>query len=96
MDRGQRCYKLYDANIADIYKLFKNSSDIEHIIKLIEKSKIVEQDYYLSVSTYVEAEDIRENVNIISLNTKIASIVANVDRLRNSIAEIEGSNDRVD
>lgn len=87
--------KLSDDSIADIYKLFADALDVPHIAKLIENSKIVEQDYNLSVSTYVEQEDMREVVDITALNAEIAGIVANVNRLRcsidNIIAEIEGT-----
>jgi type I restriction enzyme M protein len=86
--------KLSDANISDIYKLFADAADVDYTAKLVENSVIVEQDYNLSVSTYVEAEDTREKVDITELNAEIAGIVANVDRLRKSIddivAEIEG------
>ena len=48
----------------------------------------------LSVSTYVEAEDTREKIDIRKLNAEIAEIVAREDELRKSIdaiiAEIEG------
>jgi len=88
--------KLSDTNIADIYKLFADAADVDYTAKLVENSVIVEQDYNLSVSTYVEAEDTREKVDITELNAEIAGIVANVDRLRKSIddivAEIEGNN----
>ena len=56
--------------------------------------EIKEQDYNLSVSTYVEAEDTREKVDIVKLNAEIEEIVAREDVLRSEIrkiiAEIEG------
>ena len=56
--------------------------------------EIVEQDYNLSVSTYVEAEDTREKVDIVKLNAEIKDIVAREQMLRDEIdkiiAEIEG------
>ncbi len=48
----------------------------------------------LSVSTYVEAEDTREKVDIVKLNAEIREIVAREQVLRDEIdkiiAEIEG------
>ena len=48
--------------------------------------EIAENDYNLSVSTYVEQEDTREVVDIAVLNAQIAEIVKREDVLR---AEIE-------
>ena len=53
-----------------------------------------ENDYNLSVSTYVEAKDTREKIDIAKLNAEIAQIVARENELRAAIdqivAEIEG------
>ena len=55
---------------------------------------MAENDFNLSVSTYVEQEDTREQVDIVKLNAEIAEIVAREDVLRKEIdkiiAEIEG------
>jgi type I restriction enzyme M protein len=57
-------------------------------------SEIEEQGYNLSVSTYVEQEDMREKVDITALNAEIERIVAREDELRREIdrmiKEIEG------
>ena len=54
----------------------------------------VRNDYNLSVSTYVEAEDTREKIDIVKLNAEIREIVAREQVLRDEIdkiiAEIEG------
>ena len=47
-----------------------------------------EQDYNLSVSTYVEQEDTREKIDIDVLNQEIAETVANIDHLRAEIDKI--------
>ena len=56
-------------------------------------SEIAENDYNLSVSTYVEQEDTREVIDIAVLNAEIAEIVKREDVLRAEIdriiAEIE-------
>ena len=56
--------------------------------------EVAENDYNLSVSTYVEAEDTREKVDIVKLNAEIREIVAREQVLRDEIdkiiAEIEG------
>ena len=56
--------------------------------------EIVNNEYNLAVSSYVEQEDTREVINIDELNAEIRKTVANIDRLRAEIdkivAEIEG------
>lgn len=58
---------------------------------------IAAQDYNLSVSTYVEQEDKREEINIVTLNAEIEQIVVREQVLRDEIAkiisEIEGDGD---
>ena len=61
----------------------------------LTNDEIAENDYNLSVSTYVEAEDTREKIDIRKLNAEIEEIVAREDVLRKEIAkiiaEIEGT-----
>lgn len=75
-------------------QLFTERKDVPHVAHLAAYEEIVEQDYNLSVSTYVEAEDIREKVDIVKLNAEIKDIVAREQMLRDEIdkiiAEIEG------
>ena len=56
--------------------------------------ELAENDYNLSVSTYVEQKDTREVIDIAVLNAQITEIVKREDVLRNEIdriiAEIEG------
>jgi len=47
-----------------------------------------EQDYNLSVSTYVEQEDTREKIDIVALNAEIEKIVAREQVLREEIDKI--------
>ena len=63
-------------------------------LPLASYEEIAENDYNLSVSSYVEAEDTREEVDIAQLNASIAEIVEKENALRAEIdriiAEIEG------
>ena len=65
-----------------------------YFAKLVPNGDIGEQDYNLSVSTYVEQEDTREVIDITQLNEEIRQIVAREQNLREEIekivAEIEG------
>ena len=86
--------KLTDENIAHIVDQFVARKDIEHVAHLAPYSEVQQNNYTLSVSTYVQAEDTREVVDIKQLNAQIAEIVAKEAVLRAEIdkiiAEIEG------
>lgn len=68
--------------------MFANKKDIDYVSKSVDNSKIALENYNLSVSTYVEAKDTREVINIVELNAKIKKTVANIDRLRAEIDKI--------
>ncbi|WP_448820097.1 N-6 DNA methylase, partial [Cetobacterium sp.] len=67
---------------------FDTKEDIDHVSKSVDNSKIAEEDYNLSVNTYVEAKDTREIIDIKELNAKIKAAVSNIDRLRIEIDKI--------
>lgn len=80
--------KLTDDNINDIVEIFINRKDKEHIAKLVSNEEISENDYNLSVSTYVEKEDTREKIDIVELNKEIDEIVKREQILRDEIKKI--------
>jgi len=80
--------KLTDENINDIVEIFTNREDKKHIAKLVSNEEISENDYNLSVSTYVEKKDTREKIDIIELNKEIDEIVAREQILRDEIKKI--------
>ena len=90
--------KLTRENIARIVDTFAQRAEIKHFSHLADYSEVAENDYNLSVSTYVEAEDTREKVDIKKLNAEIAEIVAREATLREAIdaiiKEIEGKNEQ--
>ncbi|MGV0928392.1 type I restriction-modification system subunit M [Empedobacter sp. ULE_I145] len=85
---------LEDAHIEKIMQLFDTKEDVEHVALTIDNAKIAENDYNLSVSSYVEAVDTREVIDIKVLNTELAETVNNISSLRAAIdhlvKEIEG------
>ena len=80
--------KLIDANIENIVKIFTDRKDIDYVSKLVSNKDIAENDYNLSVSTYVEKEDTREKIDISVLNKEIEKIVARENILREEINKI--------
>ena len=80
--------KLTRANIDKIVAAYTRRETEQYFTKLIPNSEIAEQDYNISVSTYVEQEDKREVVDIFALNAEIERIVAREDLLRREIDAI--------
>ena len=87
--------KLTQSNIDRIVDTFAQRKEDKHFSHLASYEEVAENDYNLSVSTYVKAEDTREKVDIQKLNAEIEEIVAREETLRKEIAaiiqEIEGA-----
>lgn len=86
--------KLTEENIAAVVEAFTSREEKEHFSHLAPFDEVKENDFNLSVSTYVEQEDTREVIDIKKLNAEIAEIVKREEALRAEIdkiiAEIEG------
>ena len=84
---------LTEEHIAEIVKLFADKADVPHIAQNAAQQTVKDNGYNLAVSSYVEAEDTREAVDIKQLNAEISETVAKNERLRREIdaviAEIE-------
>ncbi|MCL1623119.1 type I restriction-modification system subunit M [Moraxella sp. Tifton1] len=79
---------LTDARIAEIVKLFADKQDVAHICKMVENSDIEANDYNLAVSSYVEAKDDKEVIDIVLLNDEINQTVSKISQLRDKIDSI--------
>lgn len=80
--------KLTPENIERIVDVFAKREEIQHFSHLASYEEVSENDYNLSVSTYVEAEDTREKIDIVKLNAEIKKIVAREQVLRDEIDKI--------
>lgn len=80
--------KLTEENIHKIVDAFVSRADTEHFARCVPYAEIAENDYNLSVSTYVEQKDTREVIDIVKLNAEIEQIVAREQVLRDEIAKI--------
>jgi type I restriction enzyme M protein len=85
---------LLDTHINEIMRVFDTKADEPHFAQSVPNERIVAKDYNLSVSSYVEAKDNREVVDITQLNAEIETTVARIDQLRTQIdaivADLEG------
>ena len=94
IDATKECIKvtnnnqLTEQNINNIIKIFENREDLEYVAKLVSSKEIAENDYNLSVSTYVEKKDTREKIDIDKLNKEIEEIVVREQLLRDEINKI--------
>ena len=79
---------LTEENIKTILSTFASKENKKYFAESVPYEKIVENDYNLSVSTYVEKEDTREKIDIDVLNKEIAATVQNIDKLRSEIDKI--------
>lgn len=86
--RGAAKNKLTEANISKIYDCVMNRSTIEHFSNYVENEQIVQNDYTLSVATYVEQKDTTEVINITELNKQISNVVERQNSLRKQIDAI--------
>lgn len=79
---------LTDEDIERILNLFSAKADEAHICRCVSYEEIKANEYNLSVSSYVEAKDEREIIDIKELNLEISQIVAKQAELRAQIDEI--------
>jgi type I restriction enzyme M protein len=85
---------LLDAHIDQIMTVFDSKANIDHFAQSVPFEKVASNDYNLSVSSYVEAKDNREVVDIAQLNAELKTTVTKIDQLRTEIdailAQIDG------
>jgi len=86
--RGGNKNKLSDANRKRILNAFIERKSEDHFVRLVQNKDIAENDYNIAVSSYVEQENTKEEVDIEKLNAEIAEIVIRQQKLRESIDEI--------
>ncbi|MHA3722477.1 type I restriction-modification system subunit M [Leucobacter sp. HY1910] len=87
--------KLASGNLQKILVALEEREHQDHFAATVANSAIAENDYNIAVSSYVEAEDTREVIDITELNSRIAHIVASQAQLRTKIdaivADLEGA-----
>jgi len=79
---------LTDVHIEQIMQAFDYKANIKHFAQSVNNDKITENDYNLSVSSYVEAKDTRKKIDITQLNAELKTTVAKINQLRSDIDAI--------
>ena len=92
---GEEFYKketnnnvLTEEHIARIIQIFADKEPVAHVATSVPYAEIVENDYNLSVTSYVEPEDQTEEIDIDLLQSEIAETVARINQLRSDINAI--------
>jgi len=86
--RGGNKNKLSEENRLKILQAFTERTDKEHFAKLMENKAIEENGYNIAVSSYVVLKDMREVIDITTLNADIVRMVAKQHELRTAIDAI--------
>ena len=80
--------KLSDTNIDNIVSFIKNRTDVENKAIVISNEDIADNDYNISVNSYLKTSAIVSEIDIFELNKHIEEIVANQSRVRKELDEI--------
>lgn len=85
---------LEQQDIDTIVSAFVDRKDEQYFCKLVSNEDILANDCNLSVSSYVEAEDTREKIDIKAVNKDVVKVVNDVNKFREKvngfIEEMEG------
>jgi type I restriction enzyme M protein len=86
--------KLREEDRDKILESFTKREDIEYFSRIVDHDEIANNDYTLSVTSYVKSQDTTEEIDIKALNAEIKQIVARQQELRQQIdkivADLEG------
>ena len=80
--------KLSDENINNIVNLLKERKTVENKAYLATYEEIKENDYNISVNSYLKTNINEEKINIEEVNKKLAEIVPRQQRIRKELEEI--------
>lgn len=80
--------ELSDSNVNEILKIFDEKNILSTNSALVDHETIVNNNYNLSVNSYVKSKDNREVIDISKINSDIEDIIAKIDLLRKQINSI--------
>lgn len=80
--------KLSDANIDNILSLLKNRVDVENKAIVVPNEEIAENDYNISVNSYLKTVTDEVEIDIVELNKNIQEIVAKQSQVRKELDSI--------
>jgi len=93
-DKKTNNNELSDTHIKQVMAVFDSKANVDHFARSVSYETVTANDYNLSVSSYIDARDNRELVDIAKLNAELKTTVTRIDQLRKDIdaivAVIEG------
>ena len=81
---------LSEEHIDRIVTLFDSRDAVEHVALSVDKSVIAENDFNLSVNTYVKAKDMRPKIDIAKLNKEVDQTIQRINELHKGINVDQG------
>jgi len=86
--RGDAKNVLQTENQQKILKVYTDKKDIPYFARLVSQNEIAENDYNLSVSSYVNSKPTEQDIDIKELNQQIDQVVQKQMYLREELAKI--------
>ena len=80
--------KLSDTNIENILSLLKNRVDVENKAILVPNEEIADNDYNISVNSYLKTITDEVEIDIVELNKSIQEIVTKQEQVRKELDAI--------
>jgi len=87
-EKGTNNNLLLDVHIDQIMAVFDSKANVDHFARSVSYETVTANNYNLSVSSYIDARDNREVVDIAQLNAELKTTVARIDQLRKEIDAI--------
>jgi len=80
--------KLSDENINNIINLLKDRKSVENKSYLATYDEVKDNDYNISVSSYLKTNTNENNIDIVEVNKKLAEVVPRQQEIRKELEEI--------
>ena len=80
--------KLRPSDIDTIVDVYSRRSNVQYLSRLVDYDEVKEQKYNLTVTSYVEQKDIKEEIDIDELNKRLSELVSEEQQLREKIDAI--------
>lgn len=88
MKNGTNTNKLSDENINNIVELIENKKTVENKSYLASYDEVKENNYNLSISSYLKTNDGEIAIDIKEVNNKLAEVVPKQQQIRKELEEI--------
>ena len=88
MKKATNINKLSDTNINNIINLLKNRVSVENKAYLATYDEVKENDYNISVNSYLKTNTNETKIDIKEVNKKLAEIVPRQQQIRKELEEI--------